>query len=496
MASSDANGVLPPPTQLEAARNSLVRKLPANGSGLDWVKTHLQNDIVPGLNQNGGQNYYGFVTGGATEAARYADNVVTAHDQNVQVHLPNETVATDVEAAALEMICNLLDPVPQQGSVNPRATKTWSHRTFTTGATASNVLGLACGREYVVQAAARRLGKSVSTGDMGISSAMRAAEVDTTQILTTVAHSSLRKAASIVGLGRSNVLDVGRNDAPHLIDIDKLTSAMRQPRTASLVAVSCAEVNTGLFAANGDLMRQIRSACDEYNGWLHVDAAFGLLATVLPSRAEYHTIKAGVEELHLADSIAGDAHKLLNVPYDCGIFLSRYLEIATEVFQNPNAAYLNSASQGTSWGSNTTIPSPLNIGIENSRRFRALPVYATLVAYGRQWYSDMLERQVQLSRNIARFIAETPGLELLPAFPGLTLEKRLETIYMIVIFRASNEELNANLTKRINATRRIYVSGTQWDGRPATRFAVANWEVDVSRDFDLVRQILLDTMQS
>lgn len=463
--------VLPSQEQLRHARSKLHGRLPSDGLGEAITQQHIEQDIVPGLNHpSHSSHYYGFVTGGATEAARRADNIVTEHDQNVQVHLPKETICTDVEDAALRMVCDLLQLDPDE----------WPHRTFSTGATASNVIGLACGREFVLSEAAAFTGQEISVAEDGIPQSMRKAGIDTIQILTTVPHSSLRKAASVVGLGRSSVKDVGRVDAPHRFDLDALKAALSNPKGASIVAVSCAEVNTGWFATTGPELQQIRSLCDQYGAWLHIDAAFGLLARCLPTtNPAYTTLLAGVAALGLADSITGDAHKLLNVPYDCGIFLSRHFSLGTRVFQNANAAYLSSEPGA--------IPSPLNIGIENSRRFRALPVYATLAAYGRQGYSDMLERQIGLARMIAEYISTAGGevYELLNGGGGGVGE-----IYIVVLFRARDDTVNADLVKRINGTRRIYASGTQWEGRPAARFAIASWQVEVERDFAVVKSVL------
>ena len=145
------------------------------------------------------------------------------------------------------------------------------------------------------------------------------------------------------------------------------------------------------------------------------------------------------------------------------------------MFQNTNAAYLNTASSDTTASKGRPIPSPLNIGIENSRRFRALPVYATLVAYGRDGYRDMLERQIRLARSIAGLILDSDDFELLPTPVNgdVSRDARLRQIYIIVLFRAKDDALNNELVQRINATRRLYVSGTQWDGKPAARFADA-----------------------
>lgn len=215
--------------------------------------------------------------------------------------------------------------------------------------------------------------------------------------------------------------------------------------------------------------------------------AFGIMGRLLTS-PEYNTIIQGCDGLELADSITGDAHKLLNVPYDCGFFLSRHPDIARRVFTNPNAAYLGAG------GGSSTILSPLNIGLENSRRLRALPVYASLTAYGRDGYREMLERQIQLARGIANFILEHDHYELLPRTPGLEHQQVLSNIYIIVLFRAKNPIFNSKLVDMIKNTRKIYVSGTAWENEPACRFAVSNWMADVGKDLPVIEKVLTDAV--
>lgn len=480
--SENDTAVLPALATLEASRSKLLRTLPQQGLGIKGLQKHLQDDIVPGLNKSSqSANFYGFVTGGSTPAASFADNLVTKHDQNVQVHLPNDTIATDVEDAALRMLCDL---------VNLQASE-WPHRTFTTGATASNIVGLACGREYVIAEMARRQGKTACLSEHGVIEALQIAGIDAIQILTTAPHSSLRKAASIVGLGRACVKDLGLFQAKHNFDFGALEEALKKSRTATIVSISCAEVNTGFFATSGDDMKNIRKLCDTYGAWIHVDAAFGLPARYLPKEgSKYAALVDGVKGIELADSIAGDCHKLLNVPYDCGVFLSRHIDIGTQVFQNPNAAYLSASSD-------SSIPSPLNIGIENSRRFRALPVYATLASYGRDGHVELLERQISLSRGVAEFLANSPHFEMLPRSPpsfAKVKEQGVARIYNIVLFRAKDDAVNEQLVQRVNATRQIFISATQWDGQPAARFAISNWQVDVDRDMALIKDVLLSVV--
>lgn len=112
--------------------------------------------------------------------------------------------------------------------------------------------------------------------------------------------------------------------------------------------------------------------------------------------------------------------------------------------------------------------------------------------------TDILHRQISLARAIANFISMTSGYELLPRIPPSfkkPKEQGLSRIYMVVLFRAADDALNKDLVQKINATRRIFVSGTKWDGQPAARFAVSNWQVDVERDMALIKQVLLAALQ-
>lgn len=162
-----------------------------------------------------------------------------------------------------------------------------------------------------------------------------------------------------------------------------------------------------------------------------------------------------------------------------------------EVFNNPGAAYL-----ANSLGPDR-IQSPLNIGIENSRRFRALPVYTNLVSYGLHGFTRMLERQIHLTRAIAEFIQENEFYELLPKPSGNIPEKQeIAHTFIVVLFRAKNDRLNFELANRIKAQRQIYVSGTSWNGSPACRFAISNWQASVERDMPIIKSALVQVAKS
>lgn len=258
---SQQYNTLPPLNLIHAAEASLPN--PSNpdylsGQPAAKVASHITQDIVPALcGQSQSSRYFGFVTGGVLPVAEWADNVVSRMDQNVQVHLPEQSVSTMVENSALEMLLSLLRLKESD----------WKGRTFTTGATASNVLGLACGREAVVEK------KGASVGELGLLGACVKAGVSEIQVLTSGGHSSLSKAASIVGLGRASVKELPRSAAqPWKLDLDAVERELGRPGAASIIAVSMGEVNTGGYALdNIDEWKRLRELADRHAAWIHVD---------------------------------------------------------------------------------------------------------------------------------------------------------------------------------------------------------------------------------
>lgn len=274
--SSRRDDTLPSAALLSAAESSLPRPdhpgylLPR---GAEKTLDHLHEAIVPALNgQNLSGRYLGFVTGSTLPVAEAADNIVSALDQNVQVHLPDQTVCTAVEDATTGMMASLvgLDPA------------VWNGRTFTTGATASNVLGLACGREFVI--AAKKAGASVA--ELGLLGACGLAGVREVRVLTSMAHSSLFKAAAVLGIGRASVRQLPVSEAePWRLDLSAVEAALKDEGVVSIIAISAGEVNTGRYATiSMQEMGRVRELADRYGAWIHVDGGESLRAWILMVR--------------------------------------------------------------------------------------------------------------------------------------------------------------------------------------------------------------------
>lgn len=333
--------------------------------------------------------------------------MTTLYDPNVQVHLPKETLATLIETYTVDLLCQLL-PLPISRFTG----------TITTGATASNLLGLACGREEVLKRAMARRGHP----DWSLAENGNGADSDDgdegpapppVNVYVATPHASIKKVAGIIGIGRKRVIDVGQ--AAHLSSTDLLSEEdvrasmsivefdlfnlevslqeSRYKKQGAIVVVGLGEVNTGALSVQ---IPAIRALCDRYEAWLHVDAAFSAFCCLLDG---FEWIS---EHLAMADSICSDGHKQLNVPYDAGLFFIRkndvgeqrvdsLLEDVCGLGRTGAPAYLATAGPEEStedvspevakrreYAAN--LPSPLFRNLKNSKRFRALPLYATLLS--------------------------------------------------------------------------------------------------------------------
>jgi glutamate/tyrosine decarboxylase-like PLP-dependent enzyme len=206
-----------------------------------------------------------------------------------------------------------------------------------------------------------------------------------------------------------------------------------------------------------------------YRFWLHVDAAFGGVAAASEPR---RALMAGIE---MADSVTVDAHKWLNVPYDCAIAYTAHLPLQVEVFQN-QSAYLPSPE-----------PLPdnyLHLTPENSRRFRALPLWMGLLAYGRAGYADMVERNCEAARYLGERIAADERLRL--AAPV-----RLNVVCFAP--KGADAQAIAALQKAMHRDGTAYLSPSVLGGEPILRAAICNWRTtkqDIDLTFDALQRLL------
>jgi glutamate/tyrosine decarboxylase-like PLP-dependent enzyme len=431
----------------DAAASAFDRPLPQDGIGALRALAELEERGFDGAIRSSGPRMFHFVTGGGTPAALGADWLTSLLDQNSFSWIASPLGAR-LERLTIAWLKELFELPAAWGGV------------LTTGATMANFTALACARQWWGD------GHGVDIAADGF------AGLPAVPVLTGGhIHASAEKALAMLGVGRSTVRRFVA-DGRGTLDLAGLEDALRglDGRPAIIIATA-GEVNAGAF----DPLEALADLAERHGAWLHVDGAFGLFARVSPASAG---LVAGLERAH---SAIADGHKWLNVPYDCGFAFVRDATLPPRVF-TMNAAYLP--------GPDDPHPNYGFLGPEASRRARALPVWATLAAYGRTGYRALVERHLALAERVAGRVRSAPDLELL-AGPGIN----------VVCFRfrppgvvdeAELNVLNERLGEAVLEDGRVYVGTTRYDGRIAFRPAIANWrttEADVDLLVDVIREL-------
>ena len=369
-----------------------------------------------------GPRYWGFVTGGATPASIAGDWLTAVFDQNTQGTKGAGDVSAIVEKETIRLLCQLLNlPEAFNGG-------------FVTGATMSNFSGLAVGRQW----AGKKLGIDVSREGMSSEIVVMAA----------TPHSSVIKSLSMLGFGSNNLLKINVLPAREAMDIADLEAKLVLHKGKSVIVnCSAGTVNTVDF----DDIAAIAALKKQYDFWLHIDAAFGGFAACSPANSH---LLSGWEQ---ADSITIDCHKWMNVPYDSAVILVRkqHDRLQVETFQNTNAPYLGDPSENFSY---------LNFLPENSRRFRALPAWFGLVAYGKSGYQWIVENSIARAKELGEYIIES-------AFFELAAPVRLN----VVCFRLLSTDRTMEFLDKMNKSGKVFMTPTTLDGNTCIRAAFVNY---------------------
>jgi aromatic-L-amino-acid/L-tryptophan decarboxylase len=274
---------------------------------------------------------------------------------------------------------------------------------------------------------------------------------------STEAHSCIRRAVELLGLG-SDALRLVPVDREYRMDVRALRDMLAADRAGGLepicVVASAGTVNTGVV----DPIGEVAAAAREHGCWFHVDGAYGAVAAALPElAARYH----GMDQ---ADSVAMDPHKWLYVPYEAGATLVRDPATLRAMFAH-RAEYLALEEQwyleGPVWLS--------DLGPQLTREFRALKVWAVMQAVGLERYRELWRNDIAVAREIARRAALEPRLEVLAP---------TDLSCFCIRYRPQRGDANAfnrMLLDRTHRDGRMFISGTTLDGQFALRGCVTNF---------------------
>jgi glutamate/tyrosine decarboxylase-like PLP-dependent enzyme len=434
LASLDSRPV-PPQATIEEVVAALGETLPEEGMDPTEVVELLSRACDPGLVATPSGRFYGFVIGGTHPAALAADWLVSAWDQNSGLRklTPANSAIEDVTGPWLLQLLGL----PAGSAVG-----------FVTGGTMANFTGLAAGRDAVL----RRAGWDVATQGLYGGPRVRV-------LVGAERHDTVDLAFRYLGLGAPEAVPA---DEHGRIRVDALADALaRGSGEPTVLSLQAGNVHSGAF----DPFAEAIEVAHEHGAWVHVDGAFGLWAAASPT---YRHLMAGAEA---ADSWATDAHKTLNVPYDCGIAIVRD-PAAVKAAMGMQGDYLIHDEAGE----------PFDKVPEISRRARAVPVWAVLRSLGSSGVTDLVDRLARHASTFAAGLATIPGVEVLN-----------DVVFTQVCASFGSDERTEEVVRRMLEDGTAWMTGSRWKGRSVLRISVSNWsttEHDVETSLDAVRRVV------
>ena len=425
-----------PERRVDAARGAgelagvLGGALPERGLPPSEILVRMDEIGVQGVVASAGPRYFGFVTGGTLPASLAASWLAAAWDQNAFSEVSSPTGAA-IEGIAERWVLDALDLPRDAGAA------------FVTGATMANFTALAAARRSVLLAHGHDVDRH------GLQGAPDVAVVAGEQ-----AHATLFKALGMLGLGRERIVRVPADDQGR-IRADSLP-AVNGP---TIVCAQAGNVNTGAFDPVGAVCDSMRAE----DVWVHVDGAFGLWALASRGRAE---LTSGVAQ---ADSWAVDAHKWLNVPYDCGLAIIRNTD-ALRGAMSIAAGYLPER----------TTRDPYEFTPESSRRMRGLEVWAALASLGRDGIEELVERNCRQARRFAAGL-RSAGWEVLN-----------DVVLNQVLVSFGDDRATTAVIRSVQRDGTCWCGATTWRGRAAMRISVSSWattDEDVERSLAAICRI-------
>jgi glutamate/tyrosine decarboxylase-like PLP-dependent enzyme len=405
--------------------------LTAAGEPAESVLERLADAGRHGTVATQGPRYFGFVVGGSLPVATAADWLVSAWDQNCGIYAlsPVVSVVEDVAAAWLRDLAGL----PASWSVG-----------FVTGCQMANFTSLASARQHLL---------SKAGWDVNAQGLFGAPPIQV--FVSDESHYTIFAALRMLGLGAERLTRIPTDEQGRM-RAQPLAAALKSASGPCLICAQAGNVNSGAF----DPIADIADAARERGAWLHVDGAFGLWAAAsAPRRA----LVAGIDR---ADSVATDAHKWLSVPYDCGVAFCAHPD-AHRRAMSVTAAYIVE---------NAAERDPHEFVPEESRRARAVPVYAALATLGRDGMADLVERTCRLATRMADRLSRHPSLRVLN-------EVVLNQVLVRVQWRDSDAPTR-DMIARLQQDGTCWAGGTTWHGLAALRISISNWsttEDDIDR---------------
>lgn len=430
------------PRELVAA---LPPRPPEVAEPLDVLLPDVERLIVPGLTHWNHPAFFAYFANSSSGPAILGELLAAAFNPNAMLWRTSPA-ATELELVVLDWLRQMLGfREPLFGVIQDTAS-------------ASTLVALAAAREALA---------GLDVRQRGLSGAPRLR-----MYASEHAHSSVEKAGIVLGIGRDGFRAIP-SDAEFRMDVTALAKAIAEDRAAGFLpfAVTATAGTTSTTAI--DPVPAIADVCAREGLWLHVDAAYGGAAAVVP---ELRFVLQGAER---ADSLVVNPHKWLFVPIDLSVLYTRRPEVVRRAFSLvPD--YLRTPEEGLA-------PNLMDYGVSLGRRFRALKLWFVIRAFGVQGIAERVREHVRLAAVFRGWLEADPLFEIAAPAP-----------LSVVCFRlrfpggpaAEAERRNEAVVESVNASGEAFLSTTRLGGRTTLRLAVGNIRTEerhVRRAYELLR---------
>lgn len=288
------------------------------------------------------------------------------------------------------------------------------------------------------------------------------------------AHSSVEKGALALGFGVRGVMKI-ESDAAFRMKPDALRRAIERDLADGVRPCAVVATTGTTSTAAIDDVAAIAEITREHGIWLHVDAAYGGSATVLP---EQRAMWRGIEHV---DSIVVNPHKWLFTPVDCSVLYTRRPDVLKETFSLV-PEYLKTAE--------SEVINYMDYGLQLGRRFRALKLWLVLAHYGQERIRAVIRDHIALAQRLAKEIESRPDVELIaPQSLSVVVFRKIVRDASGAIDDAQSERATEELLERINASGRVFLSHTRLRDIYGIRVAIGHGSAEWRHVEEIVKML-------
>ncbi len=430
-------------------KKNLNENPPLKGEDFNSVLSDLDKIIVPGITHWNHPNFMAYFNSTSSSPGILAELLIAAFNMNGMIW-KTSPVSTELEPAVLNWLRDMLS-IPKNF---------WGIIYDT--ASVSSMHAIAAAREQLSNLQLRQKGMAGRN------------DVPKLRLYCSEhAHSSIEKGAITLGIGIDGIRKINVDEIFRMIP-GELQKAIEEDKKNGWLPF-CAVATIGTTSTTSiDPLKEIAKICNENNIWLHVDAAYGGTAAVLPE------MKYIFEGLENADSIVVNPHKWMFTPIDLSAFYTKKPEILKRAF-SLIPEYLKT-------NVDNTVENYMDYGVQLGRRFRALKLWFIIRYFGVEGIQNRIREHINLAKKFSGWLKGDNRFEILAPVP-----------FSVICFRYHPKDvkdenqlnkLNEKLLNKINETGELFLSHTKLNGKFTIRIAISGLRTEerhVKKAWELIQ---------